>query len=78
MKKYRFTTVLLCGLMTMAVTIVFYLLAYGNILAFPIRSLSLFFLLMVEVFGTAKALKSEKSIFGTANIMVSVIHLGLP
>ena len=68
---------LICGFISMIVTVLFYILAFDNIFTIPMRWLSLLFLLIIEVLSMVKALKSPKTIMGTITILVSVIHLGI-
>ncbi len=75
MKKNSSMTVLLCGLIAMIVTILFYMLAFDNIFTLPMRWLSLLFLLIVEVIGIVKALKFNRSVLGVTTIVISLIHL---
>ncbi len=75
MKKSNRTTLAVCFCIAMIATIIFYLLAVDNIFTVPMFWLSLVFLLIAEMIGTIKALKIEGSIFGTANIMSSLIHI---
>lgn len=75
MKKINSKTVMLCGLVAMIATIIFYLLAFDNIFTLPMRWLSLLCLLAVELLGTAKAHRVCRNIFGTTIALVGLIHL---
>lgn len=75
MKKINLKTVLLCGLILMIATIIFYLLAFDNIFALPIRWLSLLCLLVVELLGLTKTLKVNQNIWGETISTASIIHL---
>lgn len=66
---------LICGATSIVATIIFYLLTFDNIFTIPMRWVSLVFLLIAEIIGTVKALSIKKSIFGVANITVSLFHL---
>lgn len=68
---------LICGATSMVATIIFYLLTFDNIFTIPMRWISLMFLIFVEGIGTIKALCIKKSIFGVANIIASLFHLGI-
>ena len=68
---------LICGATSIIATIIFYLLTFGNIFTIPMRWISLIFLIFTEGIGTAKALCIKKTIFGTANIVTSLFHLGI-
>lgn len=68
---------LICGAVSIAVTVIFYLLIFGNIFTIPMRWISLIFLVLAESIGTAKALNIKKSIFGVANIITSLFHIGI-
>lgn len=69
--------VLICGATSIVATIIFYLLTFDNIFTIPMRWISLMFLIFVEGIGTIKALCIKKSIFGVANIIASIFHLGI-
>lgn len=68
---------LICGATSIVATIIFYLLTFDNIFTIPMRWISLMFLIFVESIGTIKALCIKKSIFGVANIIASLFHLGI-
>ena len=68
---------LICGATSIVATIIFYLLTFDNIFTIPMRWISLMFLIFVEGIGTIKALCIKKSIFGVANIIASIFHLGI-
>ncbi len=68
---------LICGATSIVATIIFYLLTFDNIFTIPMRWISLMFLIFVEGIGTIKALYIKKSIFGVANIIASLFHLGI-
>ena len=68
---------LICGATSIVATIIFYLLTFDNIFTIPMRWISLMFLIFVEGIGTIKALCIKKSIFGVANIIASLFHLGV-
>ncbi len=75
MLKKSKAVALICGGISVAATVIFYLLTFDNIFTMPMRYVSLMFLLFVECIGTVKALNVRKSIFGVANILTSFIHL---
>lgn len=66
---------LVCGAISIIATILLYFLTFDSILTFPMRWISLIFLVFSECIGTIKALNVKKSIFGVANITSSVLHL---
>ena len=66
---------LICGAVSMTVTIIFYLLTFNNIFIVPMQWLSLVFLILAEAIGTIKAFTFKKSIFGVSNITTSIIHV---
>ena len=68
---------LICGATSIAATVIFYLMTFDNIFTIPMRWISLMFLIFTEGIGTVKALSVKKSIFGVANIITSLFHLGL-
>lgn len=67
---------IVCGLLAVFTTILFYLLTFHSILTLPIRWVSLLFLLAAEIIGTVKAYSFRRSILGVANMTTSLIHLG--
>lgn len=75
MKKNSSMTILLCGLATIIITFMFYLLIFNNIFTLPMRWLSLLFLLIIEAIGTVKFLKVNRSILSITTVIVSAIHL---
>ncbi len=74
MKNAKLTT-LICGLISISATVIFYLLAFDNIFAIPMRWVSLMLLLVTEVIGTLKAIFVNKNIITQASIFTSVAHL---
>lgn len=74
MKNAKLTT-LICGLIAISATVVFYLLTFDNIFTIPMRWLSLMLLLVTEVIGTLKAIFANKDIITQATIFTSVAHL---
>ena len=77
MLKNSKAVALICGAVSMAATVIFYLLAFDTVFTIPMRWVSLMFLIFAEGIGTAKALSIEKSIFGVAGIITSLFHLGI-
>lgn len=67
---------IICGLLAIFTTTLFYLLSFHSLLTLPIRWVSLVFLLLAEVIGTVKAYFFRRSIFGVANLTTSLIHVG--
>lgn len=67
---------IVCGLLAIFTTILFYLMTFHSILTLPIRWVSLLFLLAAEIIGTVKAYSFRRSILGVANLTTSLIHLG--
>ena len=68
-------TVLVCGLIAIAATVIFYLLTFDNIFTIPMRWLSLMFLLFTECIGTLKALLVKQNIITQTSIFTSAAHL---
>lgn len=66
---------LICGAVSIAVTVIFYLLTFDNIFTVPMRWVSLMFLILAEVIGTIKAFTVKRSIFGVSNIVTSIVHI---
>ena len=74
MKNAKLTT-LICGLISIAATVIFYLLTFDNIFTIPMRWISLMILLITESIGTVKALFVNKNIITQASIFTSAAHL---
>ena len=68
---------LICGGISIAVTVIFYLLTFDNILTVPMRWVSLTFLVSAEAIGTIKAFSVKRTIFGIANILTSLVHIAV-
>lgn len=68
-------TILIAGLISIAATVVFYLLTFDNIFTIPMRWVSLLFLLITECIGTIKALFVNKNIITLASTFTSGAHL---
>ena len=66
---------LICGAISVAVTVIFYLLVFNNIFTVPMRWVSLMFLILAEGIGTAKAFKVRRTIFGVSNLVTSAAHI---
>ena len=74
LKKSKYIA-LICGSISIAVTVIFYLLTFDNIFTVPMRWLSLMFLILSEAIGSLKAVVVKKNILNFANIVTSVIHI---
>ena len=74
MKNSKLTT-LICGLIAIAATVIFYLLTFDSIFTIPMRWVSLMFLLITECIGTLKALFVQKNIITQASVFTSGSHL---
>ncbi len=68
-------TILICGLISIAATVMFYLLTFDNIFTVPMRWLSLMFLVITECIGTIKVLFVKQSIITQTSVFTSVAHL---
>lgn len=66
---------LICGAASIAVTVIFYLLTFDNILAVTMRWVSLMFLILAEAIATVKALTVKRTIFGVSNMVTSIVHV---
>ena len=75
MKKESRKTIILCGLIVIAATILFYMLSYNNIFDYAIKWVSLLFLIAVEIASIVKALKFCRSILGATVVVLDVIHI---
>ena len=74
LKKSKYIA-LICGAISIAVTVIFYLLTFDNKFTVPMRWLSLMFLILSEAIGSLKAVVVKKNILNFANIVTSVIHI---
>lgn len=74
MKNSKLTT-LICGLISIAATVIFYLLTFDNIFTIPMRWVSLMFLLITECIGTLKALLVKQNLITQASVFTSGAHL---
>ena len=74
MKNAKFAT-LICGLISIAATVIVYLLSFDKIFSVPMRWISLMFLLIAECIGTLKALYVRKNFITEASIFTSGVHL---
>lgn len=68
-------TILICGLISIAATVIFYLLTFDSIFNIPMRWVSLMLLVITESIGTIKALFVKKGIITQASIFTSCAHL---
>ncbi len=68
-------TILISGLISIAATVIFYLLTFDNIFTIPMRWVSLMFLLITECIGTLKALIVKHNIITQAITFTSIFHL---
>mgnify|MGYP003303116985 CR=1 FL=1 len=68
-------TAVICGLITMFVTILFYLYAFESIFTVPMRWVSLLMLLISETILIVKSVSLKRNIFSVANIVTSGVHL---
>lgn len=66
---------LICGAVSIAVTVMFYLLTFDNIFTIPMRWVSLLSLIFAELIGTFKAFTVKRTIFGVANIVTSITYI---
>lgn len=67
--------VLICGAVSIAVTVIFYLLTFNNIFTIPMRWVSLLFLIFAEALGTVKALTAKRTIFGVSGVATNLVHI---
>lgn len=73
-KSSKLTSVI-CGLITVFVTIIVYLYAFENIFAVHMHWVSLLMLLISEIIFIVKSVSLKKNIFSVANIVTSSVHL---
>lgn len=69
------TTILICGLLAIMATVVFYLLTFDTIFNIPMRWVSLLFLIIAECIGTLKAMSLKQDIISQASVYTSVLHI---
>ena len=74
LKKSKHLT-LICGVISVAVTVIFYLLVFDEIFTVPMRWVSLMFLILAEAIATIKAIAIKRTIFSVSNIITSVAHI---
>lgn len=75
MKKQAKYIALICGTLSIAVTVLLYLLTFDNIFNVPMRWVSLLFLILAEIIGTIKGFCTKRTIFGVTNIVTSIVHI---
>lgn len=66
---------LICGVASIAVTVIFYLLAFDNIFTVPMCWVSLMFLILAEAIATVKVFKVKRTILGVSSIVASTVHV---
>lgn len=76
MKKSRYIA-LICGGVSIVVTVMFYLMTFDNIFMAPMRWISLLFLIISEVIFIIKAFNLKKAIFALSGIVTSCLHIAL-
>ena len=74
-KNFR-VTVLICTVIALAATVSLYMFAFGDIFSVTMRWVSLLALVAAEIIGACKLMFLRKTIFGTAVIKTSLIHIG--
>ena len=68
-------TALIAGLISIAATVIFYLLTFDNIFTIPMRWVSLLFLLSTECIGTLKTQFVKQNIITQTTLFTSIAHL---
>lgn len=68
-------TALIAGLISIAATVIFYLLTFDNIFTIPMRWVSLLFLLSTECIGTLKTQFVKHDIVTQTTLFTSIAHL---
>lgn len=74
LKNTKITT-LICGAAAVMITVLLYLFTFDNIFTVAMRWVSLLFLVLAETIVTLKMIFIKNSIFGVANITVSILHI---
>ena len=75
MKRNNAVIILIATCILIITMTLFYLLTFNNIFTFPMRWISLLFLVLVEVVGLVVILNTRRNIIGTAIITLAILHL---
>lgn len=75
MKRNNALIILIATCILIITMTLFYLLTFNNIFTFPMRWISLLFLVLVEVVGLVVILNTRRNIIGTAIITLAILHL---
>ena len=75
MKRNNALIILIATCILIITMTLFYLLTFNNIFTFPMRWISLLFLVLVEVVGLVVILNTRRNIIGTAIITFAILHL---
>ncbi len=75
MKRNNALIILIATCILIITMTLFYLLTFNNIFTFPMRWISLLFLVLVEVVGLVVILNTRRNIIGTAIITLATLHL---
>ena len=75
MKRNNALIILIATCILIITMTLFYLLTFNNIFTFPMRWISLLFLVLVEVVGLVVILNTRRNIIGTAIITLAIMHL---
>lgn len=75
MKRNNALIILIATCILIITMTLFYLLTFNNIFTFPMRWISLLFLVLVEVVGLVIILNTRRNIIGTAIITLAILHL---
>ena len=77
MKRNNALIILIATCIFIITMTLFYLLTFNNIFTFPMRWISLLFLVLVEVVGLVVILNTRRNIIGTAIITLAILHLAI-
>lgn len=75
MKRNNALIILIATCILIITMTLFYLLTFNNIFTFPMRWISLLFLVLVEVVGLVVILNTRRNIIGIAIITLAILHL---
>ena len=75
MKRNNALIILIATCILIITMTLFYLLTFNDIFTFPMRWISLLFLVLVEVVGLVVILNTRRNIIGTAIITLAILHL---
>ena len=67
--------VLISGIVSIIMTMLFFVMIFNDIFSVPMIWVSLISIIIAEIIGIIKAVAIKKTIFGISNIIMSFIHI---